>query len=80
MKLIIENLEGEKIKLTLNFKGKDYTETWVDGEFGYETVDKSIVNQMECDGICCEGTYIEMLLCGLDIEGFRDIAGNEEDW
>ena len=80
MKLTIEDLEGGKIKLTLNFNGKDYTEIWEEKEYGYETINKSITNQMECDGICCEGTDIEMLLCNVDIDAFKEISDNERVW
>ncbi|MCX0403258.1 hypothetical protein [Clostridium perfringens] len=80
MKLTIENLEDEKIKLTLNFNGKDYTEIWEEYEYGYKTINDSIVTRMEKDGICCEGTDIEMLLCNLDIASFKEISDDERVW
>ena len=80
MKLTIENLEDEKIKLTLNFNGKDYIEIWEEYEYGYKTINDSIVTKMEKDGICCEGTDIEMVLCNLDIASFKEISDDERVW
>ncbi|MDZ4992621.1 hypothetical protein GNF80_06475 [Clostridium perfringens] len=80
MKLTIENLEDEKIKVTLNFRGKDYSEIWKEKEYGYETINESITNQMEHDDICCEGTDIEILLCNIDVDSFKEIADDEEVW
>lgn len=80
MKLTIESLGAEKAKVTLNFKGKEYSETWEKNEFGYGVIDKSIVAQMESDEVCCEGTDIEYLLENLDIDGFITISEKEDDW
>ncbi len=80
MKLTVEDVEEGRIKITLNFKGKDYTEIWEEYEYGYKTVNDSIVTRMEKDGICCEGTDIEMLLCNIDIDSFKEISDDERVW
>lgn len=80
MKLIIESLVSGKAKVTLNFKGKEYSETWEKYEFGHRTIDKSIGVQMESDGVCYEGTDIEDLLGDVDIDNFINISENEEVW
>lgn len=80
MKLMIESLGVGKAKVTLNFKGKEYSETWEKYKFGYRVIDKPIWVQMECDDVCCEGTAIEDLLGDLDIDNFITISENEYVW
>ncbi|EGT4144051.1 hypothetical protein EQY69_07415 [Clostridium perfringens] len=80
MKLTVEDIEKGRIKITLNFKGKDYTEIWEEDEYGYKTVNDSISTKMEEDGICCYGTDIEMLLLNLNIDEFKEISDNEGEW
>lgn len=80
MKLTVENIEKGRIKITLNFKGKDYTEIWEEYEYGYKTINDSISTKMEEDGICCYGTDIEMLLLNLNIDEFKEISDNEGEW
>lgn len=80
MKLSIETLEDRTVKVTLNFKGKDYSEIWIerDSEFGtiLGTINESINSQIEKDNLSCsraEITEIEGLLCR-DIHNFIVIS------
>lgn len=80
MKLTIESLENGRIGITLNLNGKDYTEIWEEKEFGYETINKSIINQIERIGVYCDETGIETLLCNIDVGVFKEISDDESDW
>lgn len=80
MKLAIESLASGKVKITLNFEGKEYSETWEKYKFGYRVIDKPIVVQMECDDVYREENNIEDLLDFIDIGNFIRISEQERAW
>jgi len=80
MKLIIENVEDNDVKVTFNFKGKDYSETWTDIGSGCATTGRSIVSQLEYDGITTEGTDIEDLLTSVEVADFMSLSEREKNW
>lgn len=80
MKITIESLENGDAKLTLNFKGKDYSETWRDYGGDYRTIDKSIVEKLERVGITAENTDLEDMLTNIDATEFIRLAEIEDEW
>ena len=80
MKMIIESLENGDAKLTLNFKGKDYSETWVDTGSEYCTIDGNIIDKLEQDDITAEDTDIDDMLTNIDVFDFMSLANREEEW
>lgn len=80
MKLIIENIENGDVKVTFNFKGKDYSETWTDDGSSFATTGRSILWQLELDGITAEDTDIEELLTSIEVIDFMSLAESEESW
>jgi hypothetical protein len=80
MKIIVESLENGDAKLTLEFQNKSYSETWRNTGSVYKTIDGSIINKMEKDGITSEDTDIEEYLTSIDMYDFMNLAESEEDW
>ncbi|MFR2890922.1 hypothetical protein [Clostridium butyricum] len=81
MKIIISSIEDDKAKVTLDFKGKRYFETWKKNEDGsHETIDECIVSKLESDGVVAENTDLDYLLDQIEIEDFMRIAENEKEW
>lgn len=80
MKIIIESLENGDAKLTLNFKGKDYSETWRDTGSSYRTIDCCIVAKLEQDGVTSNDTDIEEVLTDINMSEFISLADREGEW
>lgn len=80
MRLTIENLEDGNLRVIFNFKRKDYIETRTSVGNSYSTTGRSIIRQLELDGIVAEKTDIEDLLNQIGTEGFIFLSEREEKW
>jgi len=81
MKLTIETLSDEIAVRSIEWNGKIYSETWFRQHSGnYSTKGKCITQQMEEEGICADGTDIELLLDSINMDEFIELAEREMEW
>lgn len=81
MKITVESLNNGDAKVTLNWNGKDYSETWTNENGTYKTTGKTdIICKMEKDGICANDTDLSNFLDSIEVTDFIDLTEREKDW
>jgi hypothetical protein len=81
MKLIIEEVEGRKAKMTLEFCRQLFSEIWKQhSDTIWVTEGESIIQQLEDANIIAECANIEEFLDNIDVPNFIDLAEYEKNW
>lgn len=79
MKLVVEIVNNEDVKVTLTWNGKDYSETWSQHEYMPKTISPSIIHsQLEKEGIIVDNTALGDVLDSVDIDSFLTLAKRDK--
>lgn len=81
MKLVIESVNDDDIKVTLNWNGKDYSEVWSEKDGMLKTTSPTTINcQMEKDNFCVDNTDLGDILDSVEIDNFMSLSKREKTW